>query len=441
MYFFYSLLLTFGFILLSPRFLYDALRHGKYAAGFRQRLGELPEIKARGEGKIIWLHCVSVGETQAARSFAQQLLERYPSNQIVVSTTTLTGQKIARDAFERSAELIFYFPFDWAWTVRRALNKIKPSLVLVMETELWPRFLRECRSRRVPVALVNGRISKNSFRRYARIKFFMRRVLSDVTLAIMQDDADAERIHALGLPLERLKVSGNLKFDTELETEANPLTNELSARFGFEDFLRPLIVAASTHAPEEQILLRAFRQVQLALRANESNKLEPRLLIAPRHPERFAEVANLLQSSNLIWTRRSNPTSPNDKTCEVVLLDTIGELPRVYSLASLVFVGGSITPHGGHNILEPAAAGVSIVTGAHTHNFASITETFLRREAVVQLPAVTNEQAPDLVARVLADLLMDKDKRHRFGANARRTLQDNRGATERTLDYLKTLLP
>ncbi|MEJ7575386.1 MAG: 3-deoxy-D-manno-octulosonic acid transferase [Pyrinomonadaceae bacterium] len=439
MYLFYSLLLSLGFLLLLPRFLYDALRHGKYAAGFRQRLGELPQFDGRGKGQIIWLHCVSVGETQGARSFAEKLLKRYPSHKIVVSTTTLTGQRVARDVFKEVAALVFYFPFDWAWTVRRALDRIAPSLVLVMETELWPHFLRQCRSRGVPVAVINGRISEKSFRRYALVEFFMRRVLNDVTLAVMQAETDAARIEALGLPPARIKVSGNLKFDAQLDSGGHALPDELSARFNFKDERRPLIVAASTHAPEEKILLEAFRKIQLQLRANESNLLEPRLLVAPRHPERFNEVATLIQASNFSWTRRSYPASPRDADCETILLDTIGELPHVYSLATIVFVGGSLAPHGGHNILEPAAAGVPIVTGAHTHNFASITKTFLQREALLQLPAVGDEQAPDLLARVLIDLLQDTDKRCRLGANAFRALEDNRGASNRTLEFLKPL--
>ena len=439
-YLFYSLLLALGFLLLLPRFLLDAVRHGKYAAGFRQRCGELPQFDGGDEGrKIVWLHCVSVGETQGARGFAENFLKQYPSHKIVVSTTTVTGQRVACDAFKGKAALVFYFPFDWAWTVRRALDRIAPSVVLVMETELWPHFLRQCRSRGIPVAVVNGRISEKSFRRYARVKFFMREVLKDVTLAVMQTETDASRIEALGLPAERIRVSGNLKFDTKYDSGGHALTDELSARFNLKDDRRPLIVAASTHAPEERMLLEAFRKIQLRLRADKSDSPEPRLLIAPRHPERFSEIATLVQSSNFKWARRSQPASPDARDCEIILLDTIGELPHVYSLAAIVFVGGSLATHGGHNILEPAAAGVPIVTGAHTHNFASVTKTFLQREALLQLPAVGDEQAPDLLARVLLDLLRDADKRRRLGANALRALEDNRGASDRTLKFLGLL--
>src|SRR5215212_499919 len=230
MYFLYSILLGVGVIALLPRFLFDALRHGKYAAGLGERAGSLPEFDAGGK-PVVWLHCVSVGEAQAARPLARALLARYPSHELVVSTTTLTGQRVARAAFAGDASLVFYFPFDWRWSVRRALRAVRPSAVLVMETELWPRFFRECRRAGVRVALVNGRISEKSFGRYKLIRFFIRRALSDLALALMQTDADAERVRALGLAPERIRVTGNVKFDME-EAHASPLTGELRERFG-----------------------------------------------------------------------------------------------------------------------------------------------------------------------------------------------------------------
>src|SRR5438128_266125 len=185
MYFVYSLLLAIGFIALIPRFLFDALRHGKYVAGFRERLGQLPDLANKARPRI-WIHCVSVGETQAARPLVSALRHRFPSHNIVVSTTTLTGQKLAREVFRNDAEAVFYFPFDWACTTRRALRTVDPAAVLIMETELWPRFLHECRKRDVPVSLVNGRISDASFHRYRWIRPFIRRVVDDVNLALMQ---------------------------------------------------------------------------------------------------------------------------------------------------------------------------------------------------------------------------------------------------------------
>src|SRR4029079_5139923 len=197
MYLAYSLLLSLGLIVLIPHFLFQALAHGKYIAGLRQRLGALPPV----DGKpVIWLHCVSVGETQAARPLAQRVKQQFPHHALVVSTITLTGQKLARDVFRTQAESVFYFPFDWRWSVRRALKAINPAAVLVMETELWPNFLRECKARNIPVALVNGRISRQSFRRYSLIKFFLKRVLASLTIAVMQSQTDAQRLQSLGMP-------------------------------------------------------------------------------------------------------------------------------------------------------------------------------------------------------------------------------------------------
>src|SRR5215218_7082840 len=256
MYFLYSILLGIGVLALLPRFLLDAARHGKYAAGLAERAGSLPPLDA-GERPVVWLHCVSVGEAQAARPLARAILDEHPGHALVVSTTTLTGQRVAREAFKGQAARVFYFPFDWAWSVRRALRALNPSVVLMMETELWPRFFRECRRRGVSVALVNGRISEKSFGRYRAIRPFIRRVLSDLALAAAQTNADAARLNALGLAPGRVRVTGNVKFDIE-ETAAPTLTEELRRRFRIDQG-RPLVVAASTHAPEERVVLEAFK--------------------------------------------------------------------------------------------------------------------------------------------------------------------------------------
>jgi 3-deoxy-D-manno-octulosonic-acid transferase len=435
MYLLYSLLLTFAIFALLPLFLIDALRHGKYVAGLRERLGDVPEPEAGGR-KIIWLHCVSVGETQAARPLARSLAERFPTHALVVSTTTLTGQKLAREVFRDDAAAVFYFPFDWALSVRRTLGRIKPSLVLVMETELWPRFLRECRRSGVPVALVNGRISEKSFKNYRRLGRFIKSVTATLTLAVMQSEADAERIRALGLAPERVRVSGNIKFDADTETGEQAVNAELRKRFALGGNERPLIVAASTHAPEEAITLHAFKQARATLDGNK----RPRLLIAPRHPERFNEVAALLDASGFSWARRSSPPKTDDASCDVVLLDSIGELRGVYPLAALVFVGGSIAPTGGHNVLEPAAAARCIITGAHTFNFSSITRDFLEHDALIQLPALAEQDAPSALAQMFRELLNTDERRRRTGERARAALEQNRGATDKTIEYLASLI-
>src|SRR5215212_9111885 len=244
MYLGYSLLLSLGLIVLIPHFLFQALAHGKYIAGLRQRLGSVPPVNGK---PVIWLHCVSVGETQAARPLAKRLQQQFPQHALVVSTITRTGQNLAQDVFRNHAAGIFYFPFDWRWTARRALKAINPDAVLIMETELWPNFLRECKARQVPVALVNGRISRQSFRRYTLIRFFLKRVLSSLSLAVMQSATDAQRLQALGISTEKLFTAGNLKFDAELGSELTGKTGEIRERFGLQPDV-PLILAASTHS-------------------------------------------------------------------------------------------------------------------------------------------------------------------------------------------------
>ena len=425
MYLAYSLLLTLGLIVLIPHFLIQALAHGKYIAGLRQRLGSLPSVNGK---PVIWLHCVSVGETQAARPLVQRVKQQFPHHALVVSTITLTGQKLARDVFRTTAESVFYFPFDWRWSVRRALKTINPAAVLIMETELWPNFLRECKARRIPVALVNGRISRQSFRRYTLIRFFLRRVLNCLSLAVMQSETDVGRLRKLGMPDDKLYTAGNLKFDAEAAGELTAKTAEIRERFGLQSGA-PLILAASTHAPEEEVMLESIKQLQPA-----------RLMIAPRRPERFNEVAALIQKSGLSWTRRTAVATANDKNATVILLDTIGELPATYSLAEVVFVGGSIVDRGGHNVLEPAAAGAAVVTGAHTHNFHAIVDLMCEAKAIVQLPPLENSAAAPELTHVLKNLLANTAERDELGRRAKQLVTDNRGATDRTITFIAPLL-
>ena len=425
MYLAYSLLLLLGLVVLIPHFLYQALAHGKYIDGLRQRLGSVPQLKGK---PVIWLHCVSVGETQAARPLAQRVKQAFPHHALVVSTITLTGQKLAREVFRTQAESVFYFPFDWRWSTRRALKAINPAAVLIMETELWPNFLRECKARHIPVALVNGRISRQSYRRYTIVKFFLQRVLSSLSIAVMQSETDARRLQELGMPAERLFTAGNLKFDAEPAGELSSKTAELKDRFGFDGRL-PLILAASTHAPEEEIIIESIKQLG-----------NVRLMLAPRHPERFNEVAAAIQKSGLRWARRTNPHDEHDARAEVILLDTIGELPATYSLADIVFVGGSIVDKGGHNVLEPAAAGAAVVTGAHTHNFHAIVDLMCEAGAIVQLPPVETADASQEVMQIFAKLLASPSDRAELGRRGKQLVTDNQGATERTIKLIAPLL-
>lgn len=434
MYFIYSLLLTLGFIVLLPRFAIDALRSGKYVTGLRERLGNLPQLSS-SDRPLFWLHCVSVGETEAARPLVHALRERFPSYRLVVSTTTVTGQQVARRAFADNATLIFYFPIDWNWVVRRVIRSLRPAAVLIMETELWPNLLRECHRQSIPVALINGRISQTSFSRYKLVRPFMRRVLNHISIALMQSDRDATRIRELGIPNERVLMCGNLKFDSaDASTADEKVTEHLRRCFAINKNGR-LLVAASTHAPEESIAIQAFKRIR-SMNQNE----DVRLLIAPRHPERFNEVASLLDASGLTYARRSATPSEVDARCDVILLDSIGELRATFSLADIAFIGGSVAPHGGHNVLEPAAQGVCVVTGVHTHNFAAVTKALLAEDAIVQLPNLSLTDAPEVLASTLIRLLADDGRRNEIGQRARAVCDRNRGATERSIAVIAKLI-
>lgn len=428
--------------MLLPRFLWDSLTKGKYAAGFWQRLGFLPAVDFEDE-KIVWIHCVSVGETNAARPLVKKILEDFPDCKIVVSTTTKTGQKLAQDVFKQTAALVFYFPFDWRFVVRRALRKIRPAAVLIVETELWFNFLREAKRQNVKIALVNGRISEKSFKNYKLIQGFMRRVLADLDLALMSETADAERLAELGCGADKIFVTGNVKFDLAVETTESELTKQLRQRFGF-DSSRPLIVAASTHELEETVVLTAFARLRAENKSG-NNSPSPRLLIVPRHPERFDAVAKLIEKSGFSFARRAAAEDQRDLNADVILLDSVGELRQVYPLAEIVFVGGSLIPHGGQNVLEPAAARKPIVTGFYTENFANIVKILLEKNALVQLPQTEIRRADfDFAALVLfeslRDLLGDNTARETLAANAFAVLQNNSGATAKTIELLKSVL-
>ena len=430
MFLLYSFLLTVGFLVLLPRFLFQK----KYAAGFRQRLGNLPAFDS--ERKLVcWLHCVSVGETNAARPLVRELKKNFPEYTLVISTTTLTGQNLAREIFAEDTELIFYFPFDWKFSVRRVLRRINPAVVLLMETEIWFNFVREAGKFGAKVIIVNGRLSEKSASRYALIPKTMQRVLHYFDLVLMQGQKDANRLINLGIRSPKVKVTGNIKFDQATNDSESNLTKEFRQRFAVSKHA-PLIVAASTHAPEESLVLDAFKSVY----KNAATEKLPRLLIAPRHPERFAEVAQIIKSIGFEWARRGEEPSPRDKNAKIILLDSIGELRAIYPLAEIVFVGGSLIPHGGQNILEPASARKAIVSGFYTMNFEAIVKELLSQNALIQLPELALKDVSAKLAETFVELINDSKRCDKLAANAFHVLQTNRGATRKTIEHLKTLI-
>ena len=424
----YSLFYSLAFLLMLPLFI---LRREKYASGFRERLGNYPAFENDGR-PVIWLHCVSVGETNAARPLVNALKDQFPDHRLIVSTTTKTGQDLARRTFKEKADAVVYFPFDWKFSVRRALENFRPSLVLLMETEIWPRFIGEAKRSGAAVAIVNGRLSQRSTARYSMVRSFVKEVLHDVDLALMQNETDADRLRKLGMPSKRVKVTGNLKFQTSVTAVEEELTKQLRVRFGFDSGL-PLIVAASTHDPEERWILEAL-DGELGHSC--------RLVIAPRHPERFDAVAGLLSKSHYRFIRRSSAETELDKTAPVILLDTIGELRAVYPLAQIVFVGGSLVHHGGQSVIEPATVGRAVVTGPYTFNFDGVVKEFLAADALLQTPEVPKDfQNAERLYEMFTLLLENDQRRNELARNAEMVVRRNSADAARlTVSALKEVI-
>jgi len=428
MYVLYSVLSVVALAIASPFLAYQAVRHRKYVRSLRQRLGYLPLSFNIDGDESIWIHAVSVGETLTARALIGELKTRYPGLKLFLSTTTMTGHEVARALTDIDG--VFYFPLDWGFTVRRTLDVVRPRLFIMMETEIWPMLLRECRERGVATMLVNGRISKRSFARYTFVRRFFRRVLDDVERFCMQSEEAARRIVALGADPARVVVTGSLKFDSLDWPGVGPhgQSRDRVLRYFRLSPGRPVVIAASTLRGEDQAALEAFRRVQ-------ARWPDALLIVAPRHPERFEEVTRLAAEEGFRVVRRTTLPVDQSPDADVVVLDTIGELARLYQIASVVFVGGSLVDAGGHNILEPAMFGKAIVFGPHMHNFAEISAEFLRGSAAVQVSS-TRE-----LGECLVDLVGDGVRRASLGAAARAIVEGNRGAKARTMAVITALLP
>ena len=453
MYFIYSLLMTIAALVLAPYWLVQGLRHGKYFSNLRERLGlAYPSLtllshrlnRSGAEGAIL-LHAVSVGEVLSGVTLARKLKESFPSRTLIISTTTLTGHALARERMP-FADAIVYFPLDWSFAVNRLLNAVQPAMVIILETEVWPNFLRHARRRNIPVIFVSGRISDRSFTRYKKylgaFGFFLRPLLkstlANVTMFLMQSEKDAERIRYLGAPAERVQASGNLKYDLELPTPT-PVSNWLESE-ARRTGRTPIIVAGSVVATEEPLALIAFGTLQ----GEYPNAL---LVLAPRKPERFDAAADFIHESRRKFLRRSQlaiHNSPNGadsnavtipKDVTVILLDTIGELASLYRCADGVFVGGSLVPSGGHNILEPAAFGKIPVFGPSMENFSEMAARFVSANAAVQV------ESPEDAGVAWIEFFREPDRMRAMGETARALVESSRGATARALSIITQHLP
>ncbi|HEY6764798.1 MAG TPA: 3-deoxy-D-manno-octulosonic acid transferase [Candidatus Sulfotelmatobacter sp.] len=414
-----------------PYWLVQMLRHGKYRRGLAERLGRVPlriEMSAKevesgsfSPARVIWVHAVSVGEIIAVGGLIASLRARFPRHKVYISTTTDTGQAMAQKRFGR--ENVFYFPLDFAFAIRPYLRMLRPELVVIAETEFWPNFLRLANANGARIAIVNARISDRSWPNYRRFRWLLRRVLSDVTLFLAQTDEDAARLRAIGAAENRIKVTGNLKFDAAIP-DSLPIVEDLRRSFA-ETSAGPVLVCGSTAEGEEPQLLKAFESLLPS---------HPRavMILAPRHPERFAPVEALLQKTNVRFCRRSL-WKGEALTGSVMLVDAMGELAALYRLADVAFVGGSLVPHGGHNIIEPAQYGAAIVVGNYTENFRDIVSLFQSRDAV---RIAASAELP----WVFTDLFDHPEERIALGRRAAETLRLQTGATERTLEAVANLL-
>jgi 3-deoxy-D-manno-octulosonic-acid transferase len=425
----YTFVILLFAVLLSPWFLYRAIRYRKYIGSLAQRMGYLPLSFNLDGDESIWIHAVSVGEALTARSLLPELRERYPGLKIFVSTTTLTGQEIARSRLP-NVDAVFFFPFDLPPFVNRTLKLVRPRLLIMMETEIWPNLLRACRRAGVKTMLVNGRISSRSYPRYRFARLFFRRVLVDVDRFCMQSEASARRIVDIGADPKRVTVTGSLKFESlepQLAVAAGRGAGRVLRYFRVPPG-RLVFIAASTMKGEEAAALAAFA----AVRRSHPTAL---LVIAPRRPERFSEADALACAEGYRVARRSDLPVDAEPRDDVVILDSIGELAQLFQIATVVFVGGSLADHGGHNILEPAVHGKPIVFGPNMQNFAEIAATFLSSQAAIQVGSAAE------LAAVWVRLAGDAVERARLGAAARALLEANRGAKPRTLDAIVALLP
>lgn len=448
----YSLAVTLALVLSAPWWLFRMLRHNKYRAGLRERLGFVPgrlwsrdaaSCVSTGERSCIWIHAVSVGEVLAVGRLIAELRAGNPGVRIFLSTTTAAGQKLARE--RHGAKNVFYFPLDFAFAIRPYMKQLRPRLVVLAETEFWPNLLRLAKRSGAKVAVVNARISDRSYGGYLRWRGLLGPVLQNIDVFLAQSQEDAKRLVEIGAQPERVAVSGNLKFDVQ-PPKAVPLKEDLRARFQQAEAF-PVLVCGSTVDGEELPLLGMLQSVL---------RKYPKavMILAPRHPERFDDVARLVSAfgvppgtyphlpglTRLNFWRRSQLDSQAVLQGGVILLDSIGELAALYSLATIAFVGGSLVPRGGHNIVEPAYFGVPILTGPHVENFRDVVAIFQGANAVRTVRGFRVGNVKADLTEVVLELLENSFERQALGRRAAEVLKSQTGATARTIHALRELM-
>ena len=432
MYFLYSAMTAIVMVLLAPYFALQRLWRGKHLGNVSERMGYLPDALARNAPPraSIWVHAVSVGEVLAAKPLVEGLKKRFPERPIFVSTTTATGQQLARERI-RDVDGIFYFPFDWRAPVRRAFGKIQPALVVIVETEIWPNFMREAERARVPVVFVNSRISERSIGRFRRFQSviggFFHDVLQNAERFLAQSAEDAGRLKEMGAPEDKIEITGNLKYDLEPPAQS-PFGDWLAKQIADQERW-PVFVAGSVVAGEEEAVLAGYDIVQRQWR-------RALLVLAPRKPDRFEAAVAVAKESGWNVVRRGaiDMNAPLDENCDVVILDSIGELAGLYAIGDAVFVGGSLVRSGGHNILEPAWFCKVPIFGGSMENFRDIAARFSSAGAGIQVAS------GEKLGKVWVELIGNSTRREQMGRKARALVEANRGASARSLEQIAGII-
>ncbi len=430
-YFFYDILFHGLFAATLPYVLYKAVTTEKYREGIGERFGRFDDEKlARlsGDGAGIWVHAVSVGETKAALPLLKALREARPGARILLSTTTRTGQAVAASECGEFIDALVYFPLDFSWAVKRVISQFRPDIFIVVEKEIWPNLFKALTDNSIPIIVANGSISARSFKRFLKFSFFFADIFSKISFFCAGSAVDFERALALGVREERVMVTGNLKFDQALGGGCDITRGlEKALALGGGEIL---FVAGSTHRGEDEIVIEAFKELR-------EEFVGLRLAIAPRHPERFDEVAALIKKSGFSCFRRSyvNDEKKSSKEGDVFLLDTIGELNCLYGLGQIAFVGGSLVPDvGGHNLLEPAGLGKPVLFGPYVHTCRAMAG-LLQEAGGGVLVAGAGELGAELKR-----LAGNKESREVMGRAAREVVEKNRGAVQKTLEVIENLL-
>ena len=428
MYLLYDFILLLAALVLIPSYYFKGIRTGSFRRGMKERLGFLaPGRLERLDGKqVFWIHAVSVGETRAALPLVKALKKTYPEVALLVTNVTETGHEIASRIKE--VDCCLFFPYDFSLVVRRVLKQVHPALIIIVETEIWPNFIRLASREDISVVLVNGRISDRSYPRYQWIKIFIRPLLAQFSALCMQTAEDARRLRMLGAPAARVQVSGNVKFDLDIAFHNAPTALQLKKRYHLP--ASELIwVAGSTHAGEEEAVVDVYQQL-----ANRKTPL--RLVLVPRHPERCSAVGKMLAARHIPFSRRSDLTSMDTLLASdmVLLVDTVGELQQLYMVADMVFVGGSLVPVGGHNILEASAVHKPVVFGPFMHNFREISRMLLAAGGGVMISGKKE------LKEVMERLLVDENLRLSMGSKGYALIQKNVGATAFTLEMIENVL-